>query len=94
MNFEDVKSSNQNDTLKAPPRTADLPSDPELLKYQLPGNALIPLEDERRNQVRDNRYGIDGDNGYDEIAGFTAAPSDPILDFVQHDDCLIINNRH
>ena len=33
MNIEDVKSSNQNDTLKAPPRTADLPTDPDLLKY-------------------------------------------------------------
>ena len=86
MNIEDVKSSNQNDTLKAAPKATELPSDPELLKYQLPGNSLIPLEEERRNQVRENRYGIDGDNGYDEIAGFTAPPKDPILDFVQHDN--------
>ena len=79
MNLDDTKKSE-----KSPRVVKELPQDPDLLKYQLPGNSLLPLEDERRISVRQNRYGIHGDNGYDEIAGFSK-PADSILDFVQQD---------
>ena len=32
----------------------------------IPGNSLIPLEDELK-QTRPNRYGLQGDNGYGDI---------------------------
>jgi hypothetical protein len=85
MNIDDVKTT-KDDTIKTAPRIIEPPQDPALLKYQLPGNHLLNLEDERRTSVRQNRYGIDGDNGYDEIAGFTKPPSDSILDFYQQDN--------
>ena len=40
---------------------------PNLVGHQLPGNSMLPLEDERKVMARDNRYGLQGDNGYDEI---------------------------
>lgn len=42
-------------------------TNPNLVGHQLPGNSTLPLEDERKVMARDNRYGLDGDNGYDEI---------------------------
>jgi hypothetical protein len=40
---------------------------PNLVGHQLPGNSMLPLADERKVMARDNRYGLQGDNGYDEI---------------------------
>ena len=37
------------------------------MKQALPGNNLLPQADEKRNQARQNRYGLDGDNGYDQM---------------------------
>jgi hypothetical protein len=85
MNIEDVKIT-KDDTIRTLSKIIEPPQDPALLKYQLPGNHLLNLEDERRISVRQNRYGIDGDNGYDEIIGFTKPPSEGILDFVQQDN--------
>ena len=42
-------------------------ANPNLVGHQLPGNSMLPLEDERKVMARDNRYGLQGDNGYDEI---------------------------
>ena len=42
---------------------------PTLTKHALPGNNLVPAEFERATKGRQNRYGVDGDNGYSEMAG-------------------------
>jgi len=42
-------------------------ANPNLVGHQLPGNNMLPLEDERKVMARDNRYGLHGDNGYDDI---------------------------
>mmetsp|Transcript_33617 Transcript_33617/g.51799 ORF Transcript_33617/g.51799 Transcript_33617/m.51799 type:complete len:166 (+) Transcript_33617:1512-2009(+) len=43
-------------------------SNPSLLKHQLPGNSMVPLEQERRAGVRDDRYGVhQGAQEFDEI---------------------------
>mmetsp|Transcript_3879 Transcript_3879/g.3813 ORF Transcript_3879/g.3813 Transcript_3879/m.3813 type:complete len:128 (+) Transcript_3879:430-813(+) len=39
----------------------------KMLRHQLPGNHLISEKEESRMGVRDNRYGINGDNGYGQI---------------------------
>ena len=66
-----------------------------LTKHQLPGNSVLPFEAERPLGVRENRYGIDGDNGYSDLVnqqlkkgGMTLNNRDPtlpenILDFTQ-----------
>ena len=38
-----------------------------MVGHQLPGNNMLSLEDERKVMARDNRYGLQGDNGYNEI---------------------------
>ena len=38
-----------------------------LTKHQLPGNSVLPFEAERPIGVRENRYGIHGDNGYSDL---------------------------
>lgn len=35
-----------------------------MLKFELPGNSEIPHSESQKYGVRDNRYGIYGDNGY------------------------------
>ena len=42
-------------------------SNPNVVGHQLPGNSMLPLEDERKVMARDNRYGLHGDNGFDDI---------------------------
>ena len=42
-------------------------SNPNIVGHQLPGNSMLPLEDERKVMARDNRYGLHGDNGFDDI---------------------------
>ena len=32
-----------------------------------PGNNLLPLNDEKKFAARENRYGLQGDNGFDAI---------------------------
>lgn len=40
---------------------------PHLVGHQLPGNNMVPLQDERKVGARENRYGLRGDNDFDKI---------------------------
>lgn len=69
-----------------------MPKDAILTGYQLPGNHLLPLEQERLVGVRPNRYGVNGDNGFSDIAATQAeregydlkmSQKENILDFEQ-----------
>lgn len=65
--------------------------DPVLTGYRLPGNHLLPLEQQRLVGTRENRYGVQGDNGFSDIAALQAekeginllGKDENILDFVQ-----------
>ena len=37
------------------------------LQYELPGNSLLANKEAQKLGVRDNRYGIYGDNGYQAV---------------------------
>ena len=37
------------------------------MKHQLPGNNLLAVQDEKKNEVRDDRYGLHGTNEFDEV---------------------------
>lgn len=37
------------------------------LKYDLPGNNDIPYHEDQKYGIRENRYGIYGDNGYGDL---------------------------
>lgn len=39
---------------------------PNIVGHKLPGNKMLSLQDERKNRARENRYGLEGDNGFDE----------------------------
>lgn len=47
---------------------ASINADPNLTKHSLPGNSLIPPDLEKARQARKNRYGLESDNGFDEMA--------------------------
>ena len=56
--------------------------------HALPGNKLLPQQDEKKNQARQNRYGLDGDNGYDKMVDGQRGASvgknkESILNFTQ-----------
>lgn len=40
---------------------------PNSVAHALPGNNLLPLQDEQKLGIRQNRYGLEGDNGYSDI---------------------------
>ena len=41
--------------------------DPTAIGQGLPGNHMLPYKDQQKLGVRDNRYGLEGDNGYDQM---------------------------
>lgn len=69
------------------------PVNPNVVGHQLPGNKLLSLQDERKLRARENRYGLQGDNGFDEIVkeqrakegwpSTSQAQEETVLDFTQ-----------
>ena len=53
---------------RRPDKTKIKIMDPRVTKHALPGNSMIPAELEKATRARQNRYGVDGDNGYSDMA--------------------------
>lgn len=56
----------------------------------IPGNSMLPFEDQSKLGARENRYGLYGDNGYSEMVedqrrkegrAFSSQTSENILNF-------------
>ena len=68
MNMEDFKSQESPKPSAKKKNTTDMSTLSKTQNVQeLPGNHLLPIQDQKMLGVRENRYGLQGDNGYNDI---------------------------